>query len=376
MALRGERFLAADIPGAKVVISPDLKLERSAERTLLTGRVRLPSADINLQRLPRGNRAPTASDDVVIVDDAADMARRAQSAPLQASITIELGDQVKLTGYGLDATVAGQLEVRERPGEPTTGAGEIRVAGTYKAYGQDLTIRQGQLLYAATPLDNPNLSITAVRVVDVITAGFRVTGTAQSPQLAVFSDPSMGQSQALAYIVTGKSLDEIGQGSGSESDALRSAAQSLGSAAGGLLAKNLGKRLGVDEVGVKESAALGGSALTVGQYLSPAPVSQLRRGPLHAGRGDHAALQAHRRAVARSGKRGAELARGPALQDRALKPPHAAPLERVRRAAVHEATGAAERRIVRERLVAGGVDRRREGPRILVEDVVRPPPPR
>jgi translocation and assembly module TamB len=78
----------------------------------------------------------------------------------------------------------------------------------------------------------------------------------------------MGQSGALSYLVTGKPLDQVGS-SDSESDALRAAAQSLGTAAGGLLAKNIGKRLGVDELGIKDSAALGGAALTVGQYLSP-----------------------------------------------------------------------------------------------------------
>ncbi|MEP7310938.1 MAG: translocation/assembly module TamB domain-containing protein [Pseudomonadota bacterium] len=251
-----------------MLFSPDFTIDRTAVRTTLNGRVTLASADINLQRLPRGNRAAAASDDVVVVDDETDVARRAENSPLYVSITILLGDRVKLSGYGLDGTVAGQLDVRERPGEPTTASGEIRVAGTYKAYGQDLTIRQGQLLYAATPLDNPQLAITAVRVVDAVTAGLRVTGHAQSPQLAVFSDPAMGQSNALAFLVTGKPLDQIGQGNG-DSDALQSAARSLGTAAGSLLAKKIGSRLGVDEVGIKDSSALGGSALTVGQYLSP-----------------------------------------------------------------------------------------------------------
>jgi translocation and assembly module TamB len=164
--------------------------------------------------------------------------------------------------------VQGRLNVRERPGEPTTGSGEIRVAGTYKAYGQDLTIRQGQLLYAQTPLDNPRLSIVAVRQVDTVTAGLRVSGSAQNPLLSVFSDPVMGQSSALSYLVAGKPLDKIGESDG-ESDALQSAARSLGTAAGGLLAKNVGKRIGVDELGIKDNASLGGAALTVGQYLSP-----------------------------------------------------------------------------------------------------------
>jgi translocation and assembly module TamB len=144
----------------------------------------------------------------------------------------------------------------------------VRVAGTYKAYGQDLTIRQGQLLFAGTPINNPRLSIVAVREIDQqdVVAGLRVEGFATSPQLTVFSEPPMAQSNALAFLVTGKPLSEVGAGEG---DAVQSAARSLGTAAGGLLAKNIGRRLGVDEVGVKESEAIGGAALTIGQYLSP-----------------------------------------------------------------------------------------------------------
>ena len=35
------------------------------------------------------------------------------------------------------------------------------------------------------------------------------------------------------------------------------------------MAKNLGKRLGVDEIGIKDNEMIGGSAFTIGQYLSP-----------------------------------------------------------------------------------------------------------
>jgi translocation and assembly module TamB len=149
----------------------------------------------------------------------------------------------------------------------------VRVEGTYKAYGQDLTIRQGRLLFAGSPLDNPRLNIVAVREIepeegDTVIAGLNISGSAQNPQLTVFSEPAMGQSDALAYLVTGKPLSEVGQGEG-EGDMLQSAARSLGAAAGGLLAKNIGKRLGVDELSVKDDEAIGGAALTVGQYLSP-----------------------------------------------------------------------------------------------------------
>ena len=266
IAIKGENFLAADFPGVRVIATPDLVFQRSEEQLSLTGYVSLPRADIDLARLPRGTRPQTASDDVVIVDADDSGAATERSLPLTANIRIDLGDNVKLAGYGLDAKVSGALMVRERSGEPTTGSGEVRVAGTYKAYGQDLTIRQGQLLYAATPLDNPRLTIVAVRSVGTVTAGLRVTGPAKNPQLSVFSDPAMGEANALSYLVAGKPLDQIGSGDG---DAMTAAARSLGTAAGGLLAKNIGSRLGIDEVGISDNEMIGGAALTVGQYLSP-----------------------------------------------------------------------------------------------------------
>ncbi|MDY6946405.1 MAG: translocation/assembly module TamB domain-containing protein [Pseudomonadota bacterium] len=269
MQIDGDRFLAADIPGAKVTITPDLDMVRSAERMTLTGKVTIPQADVNLQKLPRGgDKAQAASSDVVVVDAETQEEAAEQAIPLYANITVALGEDVNLTGFGLIAKVAGNLDVRERPGTDTVGSGDINVTGTYKAYGQDLTIRQGQLLYASTPLDNPQLRIEATRTVDAVVAGLRIRGSAQNPQLTVFSDPAMGQANALSYIVAGKPLDDIGSGEG-EGDAMQAATRSLGAAAGGLLAKNVGRRLGADELAVKDDEMLGGAALTVGQYLSP-----------------------------------------------------------------------------------------------------------
>jgi translocation and assembly module TamB len=279
MAVDGSRFLAADIPGAKVLISPDIDVVRNEERTTLSGKVVIPAADVNLQKLPRGgDQAQAASPDVVVVDAETQDEAAEQAIPLYANITVVLGGQdkgralqeeaVNLTGFGLVAKVNGQLDVRERPGTETVASGDVNVTGTYKAYGQDLTIQQGQLLYASTPLANPSLRLEATRTVDEVIAGLRIRGTAQSPELTVFSDPPMGQATALSYIVAGKPLDDIGSGSG-EGDAVQAATRSLGAAAGGLLAKNLGKRLGADELAVKDDEMLGGAALTVGQYLSP-----------------------------------------------------------------------------------------------------------
>ncbi|MGH8117592.1 MAG: translocation/assembly module TamB domain-containing protein [Rhodanobacteraceae bacterium] len=262
--LKGDNFLVADIPGAHVVASPDLHIARAKREFAVTGAVAIPSAKILVENLP-GQGPVQASPDVVIVDEP----KREQAAPLamRADIEVKLGNDVKVLGYGFDGKVHGQLAVQVRPGQVATGRGQIGVTGKYQAYGQNLTIDNGRVLFAGTRLDDPGLDIQAVRRirVDNVTAGLRIRGTAQRPVLTVFSDPAMEQSEALSYLVTGRPLDQLKSGEGSTLDA---AAQALGGLAGNRIAKSIGSRLGL-EAGVSSSEALGGSAFTAGKYLSP-----------------------------------------------------------------------------------------------------------
>jgi translocation and assembly module TamB len=272
MTVKGSNFKAIDIPAARVAISPDLAVKHSSQGLDVTGNVTLDSADVNLDKLP-GAGATKASPDVVIVDEK-QQEEAASQMPITATVTVNLGKKAHLVGMGLDGTLSGQLVVSERPGRATSGQGQIDVAGTYKAYGQNLQIDRGQLLFASTPIDNPGLNIRAIRklnpnatIDDGQQVGLNIAGTAQRPVLTVFSQPPMEQSDALSYLITGKPLSQVKGGEGSMVGA---AAQALGSATGNLLAKSIGARLGVDDIGVSSSDALNGSsAFTVGKYLSP-----------------------------------------------------------------------------------------------------------
>ena len=270
--LTGQAVTVADIPAAQVVLSPDLRVQRDAQGVHITGAVALDSADVDLNRLPGGG-ATKASPDVVVVDER-EQEQAAAQLPISANVKVDLGRHAHLTGKGLDGRLTGTLTVIEQPGEATRGQGQIGVSGTYKAYGQDLQIEKGKLLFASTPIDNPGLDIRAVRKLNPNATidegqevGLLVTGSAQRPILTVFSNPPMEQSDALSYLITGKPLSQV---SGGEGDMVGAAAQALGSAAGDLLAKSIGSRLGIDEIGVSSNEALGGeSAFTVGKYLSP-----------------------------------------------------------------------------------------------------------
>jgi translocation and assembly module TamB len=262
--LKGDNVLVADIPAAHVLASPDLHIGRANGVFKLTGSVTIPSAEVKVEKLP-GQGPAKASPDVVIVD--APPAAQVAPLALDADIEVKLGDDVKMQGYGFDGKVHGQLAVRVQPGHTATGRGQISVTGKYQAYGQNLSIEHGRLLFAGTRLDDPGLDIRAVRSIrsEDITVGLSIRGTAQRPVLTVFSDPAMEQAEALSYLVTGRPLNALNSGEG---DTLNTAAQALGGLAGDRLAKSIGSRLGL-EAGVSSSEALGGSAFTAGKYLSP-----------------------------------------------------------------------------------------------------------
>ena len=192
-----------------MIVTPDLSLTGDSKGYLLRGDVTIPRATIDLEKLPK-DKAPGVSPDVVVIRNGKEVesAAKASALPLQAVITVNFGENIAVTGYGLDATVGGELTVRESPGVPTTGSGQLSVAGRYKAYGQDLTIQDGRLLFAGTPLDNPRLAIVAMREIDDdLSTGLRIAGTAQRPIVTVVSSPNVGDADALSYLVTGKSLN-------------------------------------------------------------------------------------------------------------------------------------------------------------------------
>lgn len=254
--LKGDALTVMDVPEARVKAAPDLTLQLAGSSLKVRGAVTVPYARIDLERL-QSVTAP--SSDVVIVDET----QVKGGLAVDTDVSVTLGEDVRMNGYGLKGTLAGQLRVRDRPGRATTARGAIDVGGAYKAYGQDLSITRGHVSWSATPIDTPALDIRAERKIDAITVGVQVRGTALVPELSLWSDPAMEQAEQLSYLVLGRPLRSASQADGTQ---LTQAAAAMG---GNLLAQKLGARLGLEEVGVADNRALGGAALTVGMHLSP-----------------------------------------------------------------------------------------------------------
>lgn len=261
LAVRGRNVLASDTRDLRAVIDPDVVVRYAPGQPLqVDGRVGVPSARLDLERLDRGVKA---SPDVVVLDPVDRNARL--STPAQLDLTLALGNDVRLHGFGLEGTLGGSLRVRTRPGREMLADGTLDIGGTYTAYGRQLDVTRGRLAWSNSAIGDPLLDIRAERKIDEVTAGIDVTGHATRPQAEVWTDPASDQSEALAYLALGRPLSSA---SPDETRQLSAASAAL-SAGGNLLASQLGARLGLDTAGVGESRALGGSVLGIGKYLSP-----------------------------------------------------------------------------------------------------------
>ncbi len=268
LALRGTDFEALRLPEAQVVLAPDLMLHGRGPYHL-SGTLRIPKATVEVKELPQGTVA--VSPDEILVDAQDGGAARRDNAAgrdLTADVRVELGKSVTFKGFGLSTGLAGALRARAGP-DSTTLDGVIELRdGRYKAYGQDLSVESGRLLFAGVP-DNPAIDLRAKRVSRdaAVTAYLALSGPLAKPQARVYSQPRLPEAEALAYLITGRSLDRAGRGEGAD---IAGAALALGMTKGEPLLQQLGDRLGLDELRV-ESGQEGfeSSSLVLGQYLNP-----------------------------------------------------------------------------------------------------------
>ncbi len=124
---------------------------------------------------------------------------------LNSNIEVTLGDKVSFKGFGVTTDIRGVLHVSSEAQKPAVGEGQLSLHnGTYAAYGQNLTIERGNILFDG-PVDNPRLDIRAFRArsFDGVRAGVAITGNVKNINTRVFTEPAKSESEALSYLIGG-----------------------------------------------------------------------------------------------------------------------------------------------------------------------------
>jgi len=268
MNAQAQRLRASTRSDRQVTVSGMLTARRDAAGTAIDGKLKVDQALIVLP----DEGTPKLGTDVVVRGAPvpltrgaarADEAVRAGDQPLQVAVDVDLGDNFRVRGMGIDTQLEGTVTVSAQSLTMPRLAGTIRTrGGQYRAYGQRLDIERGVIRFTG-PADNPALDILAVRPnLPQQRVGVQITGTALVPRVQLYADPDLPDAEKLAWLVTGRAAPE----GGAESALLQEAALVLLSKRTGGPQGGIASAFGLDELSVRREGTEG-AAVTLGKRI-------------------------------------------------------------------------------------------------------------
>jgi translocation and assembly module TamB len=257
--------------------SPDLQIEFSPHLIKVAGEVTVPYARVRVRELPPSAISP--SKDVVLINQQESESVETTALDLNVQLIIDpsRANEVKLDAFGLTSDLQGSLLLTQKSATLNANGDISLINGRYKAYGQNLLIRQGDIQFSG-PIDNPFLTVEAVRdplkTEDNVVAGIRVEGSTEMLDAAIFSEPVMEQKEALSYLLRGKRFNSEG---GAANDAiLASALIGFGLGQSESQINKVGQKLGLEDLALDASGDGEQTKLSVSGYIAPGV--QLRYG--------------------------------------------------------------------------------------------------
>ena len=264
VTLKGDRVQTMNTKDMQIVASPDLVIDVRGRDVSVTGQVTVPQGVIDVGRQDDKTVVKPSSD---VVFTSADTLDTVGPWEIRSNVRLIFGDNVTVRGFGLEVKPTGSLLAIESPGLPVLGRGRLDIKeGTYNIYGQDLEVTEGSLIFTGGPITNPAVRARASRKADDGTvAGFIVRGTVVRPDVQVFSEPAMGQSEALSYILFGKPIEK---GNVSQGQMASTMASTLGVPGTNLLAHNVASELGIEQAKIAVGTSLQNTSVMLGTHLT------------------------------------------------------------------------------------------------------------
>ncbi|MEO0364451.1 MAG: translocation/assembly module TamB domain-containing protein, partial [Pseudomonadota bacterium] len=214
--------LLADLEDVRLSASARLALGWHPYSLSVVGRACFDDTRIAVKALPP-SAVRISPDAVIQVDD-----QRATLTPVSfrhIDVTTTLGDDVRLSGFGLKTGLSGEIRLKQFSEAPLAGYGRLElVDAAYRAYGQSLSVTRGVLDFSG-PLEVPYLSLRAERDIDAGSVGIDISGSPDALVSDLFSEPERSDAEKLSLLLTGRNLSNNDQDEGAN---LADAAITLG----------------------------------------------------------------------------------------------------------------------------------------------------
>jgi translocation and assembly module TamB len=263
-----ERFRVLGRVDRQVITSGEARLRMSEQQLRLDGQLGIDEGLFDIGSAD----APSLDSDVTVrrpgdppVVPRAREAEAEPARPIVVNVALDLGQQLRLRGRGLNTGLGGQLRITTPGGRPALAGAINTQGGTYFAYGQELEIRRGLITFIG-PIDNPRLDVLALRDDLDIIVGVAITGTAQAPRVRLYSEPALSENEKLSWLVLGRAPDGLGR---TDTALLQRAAVALLAGEGESPTDGFLSNFGIDEFSVRQDDGDSrDTVITVGRQLS------------------------------------------------------------------------------------------------------------
>lgn len=267
IAAKGDKLIVLMPPMIQLSLSPDLTIAASPERLKLDGTVRVPWAKIIVNEVPE-SAVGVSSDEVILDSRLKPVEEKQAGIPIEGNLMLDIGPNVYLEAFGLKSKLKGKLKVLQDLKGLGLHGEVVLIDGEFRAYGQDLVIKEGEIVFAGPP-DQPRFNINAIRNPDAtedgVTAGIRVTGYADKPAVELYSEPALSQEETLSYLLRGQGLNTENQ----DGSMMTSMLIGMGIAKSGKLVGTIGETFGIRDLALDTTGVGDSSQVVVSGYILP-----------------------------------------------------------------------------------------------------------
>jgi translocation and assembly module TamB len=282
-------------PGQRLVLSGEAQARLGPDGLILTGQLRADEGVIEISSAS----TPTLAPDVRVRSAGAPSVLRPTSSGLTGSLTdtaaaapaerggssrglrvqsdlqIDLGEQLRVHGAGLETRLVGQLRLSGQLPDAVRVEGRVQTrAGVWRGFGQDLQIERGTLVFTGE-LEDPAIDVVAWRRYQPVEAGVELSGTARRPLLTLVSRPEVPDPDKLSWLVLGTAFDTT---RGGQNAALQAAAAVLvaGTDAASPI-RNIASNFGLDLLTLRTAPAGASDAGAAGSFAQDSIVTLGKR---------------------------------------------------------------------------------------------------
>ncbi len=308
LQLTADDFFALRHAHYEVKITGDAVAEGSAQDSRFSGDITVNRANLWLPALTGGTEAAESQGVPMLVRAVGDTIRpsdtSAQDAPtaaaadtlfkwyenLSGSITLNMPRNTWLRSPDMRIEIQGRIDaVKQQEAFELFGTISV-VRGYYELFGKRFVFDEGEFTFDGGDEVNPRIDLTAhynFRTPERERKQLKLhaTGRAFAPEIQFSLDGmEITQGDAAAYIVFGRSLDQLTQGQRRQVAASSgpSEAEVAGRLAANLLADQLAQALGasfnLDVIEIKAQESLEGAAVVVGKYIADRLFVSYQRG--------------------------------------------------------------------------------------------------